>query len=134
MSEEFEFTQVGGSKKYFKYKECNEGDVLVPKGEYIGSGTDKFGNPNHDFRDLDSGEITCLNSAGGLNKTIEQNIAEGDICRIIYKGMMTLEKGPMAGKDCHTFEVLKSKGTKLSTADASKAKAKKSKVSLDDLE
>ena len=123
--EEFEFASVSGPKKYFKYKECESGDVLVEKGEYMGSGTDKFGNPNHNFKELDSDVVKCLNSAGGLNYAVENHLVEGDVCRVVYKGKTTLETGKFEGKDCHTFDVQKAKSTKVPTS---------SKISLDDLE
>ena len=93
---------ISGAKKYFKYSECKKGDVLVDGGSYIGSEQGKFGI-QHLF-DV-AGTTTVLNSAGQLNKFIDEKLVSGDKVRVTYDGTFTLTKGQMAGKDCHQFIV-----------------------------
>jgi len=90
---------------YFKYSECEPGFVFFERGKYIETTIDqKFGQPKHLFEDLDTGERKCLNSAGQLNYCMDQ-LAEGEICKVVFKGKITLEKGKMAGKEANQFDV-----------------------------
>lgn len=90
---------------YFKYTELSEGFVFFERGEYIETTINaKYGNPQHMFRDLDSGERKCLNGAGQLNYVMDQ-LSEGTICKIVFKGKVLLEKGKMAGKEANQFDV-----------------------------
>ena len=91
--------------KYYKYLELEDGFVFFERGQYLETSIDvKYGKPKHLFKDLDSGEIKCLNGAGQLNYCIDQ-LAEGDICKIVFKGKITLTSGKMAGKEANQFEV-----------------------------
>lgn len=94
-------TVSGGERKYFKYSECNKGDVLVDGGTYLGTEQGKFGIV-HLF-DV-AGETYVLNSAGQLNYHLDK-IATGTKCRIVYDGKTKLTKGTMAGKDANQFIV-----------------------------
>ena len=58
----------------------------------------------HLFEDLDTGERKCLNGAGQLNYCMEQ-LSEGDVCKIVFKGKVMLETGKMAGKEANQFDV-----------------------------
>ncbi len=97
------FKEVAGNKKYFKYGECEVGQILV-EGRFIRDFQGRFGI-QFEFEHKD-GEIHVLNSAGQLNYKMEF-IKPGQVVQVIYKGMITLDKGPMKGKDSHQFEVLR---------------------------
>lgn len=96
------FKTVGGARQYYKYSECNEGDMLINNGKYLGSEQGKFGI-QHLFEV--EGVTHVLNSAGQLNYLVEKHLSPNQRCNVIYKGTITLEKGPMAGKDSHQFEM-----------------------------
>ncbi len=95
--------EIGGSKKYFKYADLEPGFVLVD-GKFIRSFQGKYGI-QWEFLNND-GEVHVLNSAGQLNYKLETYCQPGDMVKIIYEGMIVLEKGPMAGKDSHQFKIL----------------------------
>jgi len=95
--------ELGGAKRYFKYAECEKGQILVNNGRYIRDFQGKFGI-QHELMD-DDGVITVLNSAGQLNWLIDTYVQVGDHIRIAYDGMSVLEAGPMKGKDAHNFKV-----------------------------
>ena len=79
--------------KYYKYTELEAGFVFFERGKYLETSVDqKFGQPKHLFEDLDTGERKCLNGAGQLNYCMDQ-LNEGDICKIVFKGKKTLESG-----------------------------------------
>lgn len=119
-----EMLQVGGAKKYHKYSDKNQGDVLIDKGEYIGSVEGKYG-VQWKFRNPDTEEITVLNSAGQLNYLMEQYVSEGDVVTVIYDGQHEIPKGAMKGKMAHQFKVLKAKSGSESDSQT---------LGLDDLE
>ena len=98
-----EFRSVGGQKKYFKYKDCEAGDVLV-QGKYLGTSPSKFGKDNHDFKPAE-GPTVCLNSAGHLNYLIENNVQIGDMVQVTYEGTDVLDQGAFKGKEVHKFDV-----------------------------
>jgi len=100
---DFTFKKVGGAKNYIKYSECEEGQVIA-EGEYIGRSDNKFGKQNFDFKGKD-GKITCLNHAGGLAYTMENNVVEGDYVRVTYAGKTMLTSGDFKGKEVHNFDV-----------------------------
>lgn len=100
------FTKVGGSKKYFKYSECEAGQVLVESGKFLGRSPNKFGKENFDFKPTDGGPIICLNNAGQLNYLIDTHVRVGDTVQVIYEGSDILDKGAFKGKTVHKFEIL----------------------------
>ena len=89
--------------KYFKYAELNKGDVLIEEGKYLQTKEGKFG-PQHYFEEKDGSKV-CLNSAGQLNYLIDDNLYAGRACKIVYAGKVLLEKGAMAGKEAHNFDL-----------------------------
>jgi len=95
------FKEVAGNKKYFKYAECTVDQILV-EGKFIRDFQGRYGI-QFEFEHKD-GEIHVLNSAGQLNYKMEF-IKPGQMVRVTYKGMITLDKGPMKGKDSHQFTV-----------------------------
>ena len=99
-----EFRSVGGQKKYFKYAECEKGQILV-QGKYVGTSPNKFGKDNHDFRPTDGGPTVCLNSAGHLNYLIDNNVQVGDMVQVTYDGKDILDQGAFKGKEVHKFDV-----------------------------
>lgn len=121
-----EKVQLGGSKKFIKYAECNENDVLVKEGRFLGSYEGTYGI----CWEFDvNGEITVLNSAGQLNYILENYASEGDVLDVIYEGKKEVPKGAMKGKMAHQFKVERHGGS----AAAQQAKPN-SEISLDDLE
>jgi hypothetical protein len=95
--------EIGGQKRYYKYNECEKGQVLVNNGRFIRSFQGKFGI-QWEYMD-DDGIVTVLNSAGQLNWKMETYVQPGDQVKVVYDGMSLLTKGPMAGKDAHGFKV-----------------------------
>jgi len=89
--------------KYFKYAEMNKGDTLVEQGKYLETKEGRFG-PQHYFEEQD-GQRICLNSAGQLNYLIDDHLYAGRECKIVYAGKVLLEKGAMAGKEAHNFDL-----------------------------
>ena len=91
--------------KYYKYTELESGFAFFERGRYLETTINaKYGNPQHLFEDLDTGERKCLNGAGQLNYSMDM-LNEGDICKIVFKGKIMLEKGKMAGKEANQFDV-----------------------------
>jgi hypothetical protein len=95
--------EIGGQKKYFKYADCKPGDVLVD-GKFLRDFQGKYGI-QWEYLD-NSGEVVVLNSAGQLNYKMDAYVSPGDMVQIIYEGMITLDKGPMSGKDSHQFKLI----------------------------
>jgi|DEB0MinimDraft_10_1074344.scaffolds.fasta_scaffold06050_2 hypothetical protein len=98
-----EFKTVGGPRKYFKYNECEKGQLLV-EGKYVGRSPNKFGKENFDFKP-DNGPMVSLNHAGHLNYLIETYVREGDLVQVVYDGKSKLDKGTWKGKEVHQFQV-----------------------------
>lgn len=104
--------------KYYKYPELEDGFVFFERAQYLETSIDqKYGNPKHLFKDLDTNEIKCLNGAGQLNYCIDR-LSEGDICKIVFKGKIKLTSGKMAGKDANQFEVYVEDSAKQETAQS----------------
>ena len=97
------YKEVGGQKKYFKFKECEIGEVLVD-GEYHREIMGKYGI-QYEFLNND-GEIHVLNGSGQLKYKMDF-IREGDKVQITYEGEIELTKGAMAGKSAHQFKILR---------------------------
>ena len=90
---------------YYKYTELESGFVFFERGQYIETTINaRFGNAQHLFEDLDTKERKCLNGAGQLNYMMDQ-LSEGDICKIVFKGKVLLTSGKMAGKEANQFSV-----------------------------
>jgi len=125
------FKTVGGPKKYYKYKECEKGQVLV-EGRYVGTSPNKFGKENHDFKP-EEGPTVSLNHAGQLAYLIENFVRVGDLCQVIYDGTSTLEKGAFKGKEVHNFIVnVADSGEQLNSPVAEEALEEE--ISLSDLD
>ena len=89
---------------YFKFKELTKGDILINEGTYQGTKEGRFG-PQHFFEEVEDGERKCLNSSGQLNYLVEEHLVVGKKCKIAYAGKILLEKGAMAGKEAHQFDL-----------------------------
>ena len=110
------FKKVGGAKKFFKYAECQAGQVLVENGLYMGTEEGTYG-PYHVFREKE-GQLHCLNSAGQLDYLIKSFAKAGEsACKVIYSGMEEVTKGPMKGEKAHTFEFYVDEGDEESPSD-----------------
>jgi hypothetical protein len=97
------YQEVGGQKKYFKYRDCEIGQLLV-RGEYSREIMGKYG-VQYEFLNED-GEIHVLNGSGQLKYKMDF-IREGDMVEITYEGEIELTKGAMAGKSAHQFKILR---------------------------
>lgn len=95
--------EIGGRKIYCKYAEKKPGDVLVD-GKFLRDFQGKYGI-QWEYLD-NSGEVVVLNSAGQLNYKMDAYVNPGDMVQIVYEGMITLDKGPMSGKDSHQFKLI----------------------------
>jgi len=91
-------------KKYFRYKECKKGQVLIKEGLYIGDSPNQFGRDNHDFKEKD-GTVVSLNASGQLDYILQNNVQIGDTVKVVYQGTSTLEKGRYKNKEAHNFDV-----------------------------
>lgn len=108
----YNFKQVLGKSAYKPWKQWEAGEYLV--GKFVSESTDKFGNPNYKVEVIETnfeenapeaGEYLTLNSSGSLKKAFE-DIEEGQIVKVIYKGEDTVATGKFAGKAYHSMEVL----------------------------
>ena len=109
----YNFKTVLGQSSYKSWAKWQEGDFLVCK--YLSTGEDSFGNPNYKVEVIEaqfedgqvpkSGTNFSFNSSGALKKAFEE-ITEGDIVKVIYKGQGTIPKGKFKGKSFHDMEVL----------------------------
>jgi len=109
----YNFRTVMGQSSYRPWKNWSSGDFLV--GKYVSEATDTFGNPNYkvevieakfeDGKEPKTGSVFSFNSSGTLKKAMEE-IAVGDIVKVIYKGEDTVTKGKYKGKRFHSMEVL----------------------------
>jgi hypothetical protein len=93
--------EVGGKKHYPKFKDCEEGEVLVDgvfRREIMG----KYGE-QYEFENGD-GEIIVLNAAGQLRYKMDF-VKEDQAVKIIYDGQIILESGAMKGRPAHQFKV-----------------------------
>ena len=95
--------KVFAPRTYKRFAEAKKGDSLIDGAAYLRSEEGKFGKPNHIF-ESDSGEIV-LNSSGKLDYLIENFLEPGMRCKIVYNGMVTLDKGIYKGKTSHDFEL-----------------------------
>lgn len=97
------YKEIAGTKKYFKYRECEVGDVLV-EGVFLHELQGRYG-VQYEFEDK-SGDIHVLNGSGQLQYKMDF-VKEGDKIKVIYDGEIDLTKGPMAGKTAHQFKLLR---------------------------
>jgi len=97
------YQEVSKQEKYYKYAECEEGQVLVDGGVYRGGREGKFGI-QHVFKTEE--EYIVLNSSGHLNWLLENRCNVGDFCKIVYEGKDVLESGKFSGKEAHKFSIL----------------------------
>jgi hypothetical protein len=122
----FKFKQVGGARKYRPWRSWAEGDYIIAKFKetYI----DKYKNEGWvveilecEFEEKETefkeGEVVGLNAAGGLAYAMEE-VLPGNIVRIEYTGLDTLDSGDFKGSSVHTFKV----GIDDSELDASEVK------------
>jgi len=103
-------------KKYFRYKECKKGQVLIKEGLYIGDSPNQFGRDNHDFKEKD-GTVVSLNASGQLDYILQNNVKIGDTVKVVYQGTSTLEKGRYKNKEAHNFEVFVKPGKQAQAAE-----------------
>ena len=109
----FNFKTVMGQSSYRPWKKWSEGDYLV--GKYVSQSEDQFGKANYKVEVIEgqfedgttpkAGAMFTFNSSGALNKAMDE-ISEGDIIKVIYKGEDTITKGKYKGKSFHSMEVL----------------------------
>lgn len=117
------FNEIGNTR-YYKYKECEKGQVLV-EGKFVRSFEGTYGT-QFEYHDEKSGDIVVLNAAANLNHKM-RFADEGDLVRVIYDGTQKIKTGPMAGKFSHQFRVAIDK-----EANEDKGAVKESKLDEDD--
>jgi hypothetical protein len=94
---------VTGSKKYFRYADCEDGEMLIENGVYLGETEGRYGI-QHEFR-LQDGTVVVLNSAGHLNFQLQHYVKPGQACWVVYSGKGEVPSGPLKGKMFHRFDV-----------------------------
>lgn len=96
--------EIGGKVNYFKYAECEKGQVLVDTMVYKGTQEGNYGRQNV-FVSRTTGEKTVLNKAGQLDYKLDEFVEVGDTVTVIFDGTEILEKGKFAGKPVNNFVV-----------------------------
>lgn len=109
----YNFRTVMGQSSYKSWKNWEEGDYLV--GKYVSQQEDNYGKPNYKVEVIEAGfssgdapkagAMFTFNSSGALNKAMDE-VKEGDVIKVIYKGEETINKGKYKGKAFHSMEVL----------------------------
>lgn len=93
------------NKTYVKYRDCEDGDVLV-EGIYIGKEvSQKYKNLQYTFKQTVDGSLVCLNATTSLNKWIDAEVSEGDQVFIRYVTRGIVKTGAMAGKEYIQLEM-----------------------------
>jgi hypothetical protein len=106
---EFKPVSTAGSNVTFVRAASLEKGAVAAEGIYAGSSPNTFNKEKLDYRieDLkDSSKLTVVNGAGNLGYQM-QSVQPGDIVRITYNGKTKITKGPMIGKESHSFIVEK---------------------------
>lgn len=108
------FQTVKGASKYKAWSKWEISDYIV--GKYTSQSIDQYNKPNYRLEVIEAkfaakdhpsvGETFTLNSCGALDKAMEE-ITEGTIIKVIYKGRDKMTKGPYKGKEFSVLEVLK---------------------------
>ena len=83
---------------------AQKGDKLVHEGMYTGSKEGVYGRTHH-FKEK-SGKVVGL-SGGQMNYLVEDAgiIVPGRSYNVYYEGKNVIPKGPMAGKEAHSFSI-----------------------------
>lgn len=123
--------ELVSAPKYVKYAESNKGDVLVD-GIYVESKEGRYGI-QHVF-EAEDGQRTVLNSSGQLNYLVDSYLVEGQRCKVVYDGKVTLEKGAMAGKQAHQFNLFRDKAVSKAVNPAGSNVVESNTIRTDDLE
>jgi hypothetical protein len=99
----------GAKKDDYELACANAGIVTLSQAE------DNFGNPTYKVEVIEAafedgtqpkaGTMFTFNSSGTLKKAFEE-IEDGQIVKVIYKGEETVTKGKFKGKSFHSMEVL----------------------------
>jgi len=98
------FTKIDGMKNYINLKEA-EKDSLLVEGKYTHRTlSEKFKSWTYFFKPLDGGPVTGV-SGGHLTYLMEDNVMEGQLVQVVYKGMEKITKGEWKGTDSHQFEL-----------------------------
>jgi hypothetical protein len=100
-------TGTGGNVKFIRAKELAASGItgVVAEGIYEGTIPNNFDETRSDYKvRLNDGSIAILNSTGSLKNQLSQ-VSPGSYVRINYKGLETMKKGRMAGKEAHAFLV-----------------------------
>jgi hypothetical protein len=102
-----------GQSSYRAWKNWAAGDFLV--GKYVSESVDQFGNPNYKVEVIEAsfgdknnpkvGSLFTFNSSGALKKSFSE-ISEGDIVKVIYKGVEPAPGGKFKGKPTHMMTVM----------------------------
>ncbi len=120
----YNFKQVLGATSYRPWKKWIPADYIV--GKFVSEGQDKFGNSTYKIEVIEAGfEIAppavgsyfTLNSSGSLKKAFA-DIEEGQVVKIIYKGVELINKGKFAGKEFHNMEVMVADGSPITADDS----------------
>lgn len=93
------------NKKYFKYSECKEGQVLVEKGTLVAIVENKYGGNNYEFRE-ESGEVVSLNPCKALEKAmVGETLGSDNKFKIVYNRKDVVKTGARKGKDFHNIDI-----------------------------
>lgn len=94
----------GGNITFVKPNSLEKGQVFGNL-TYLESKKDRFDKPGHKFKTID-GNVMVFNSSGSLDYKIGL-LTPGDVIDIVYLGKEVLKGGKYAGKEFHSFEVMR---------------------------
>lgn len=95
------FQEVVTGRKFCKYSECKEGQV-VAEGKFVGTSENQYGE-SYEIETQDG--VICLPSAGQLRSIFGKRVGEGSYVRVTYGGKQEIASGKFAGKEAHSFKV-----------------------------
>lgn len=93
---------ISSNAEYIKWAEVEADSVI--KGFYMETKVGRKYNNNNHYIETTEGKLYGLNGNANLDRAMEQ-VRPGWYVEITYKGMITLESGNFAGKECHQFEI-----------------------------
>lgn len=100
------FQSISSFGKLILFKNCEEGDIVVEYGTFLGESTNQYGSL-FNFCEVDSNEKITLQSTGKLKWLFENgSLIEGKRYQVRFLGEGKIEKGTWKGKSFFNIDVL----------------------------